>query len=275
MTTQSQNKATVTRFADLHRGPTFVLANAWDAGSAAILERSGAVAIGTSSAALASTLNREDGRGQISREEALANAALVMSGTQLPVSADLENGYGREPEECAETIRQAIAIGLAGASIEDLADSETHEFYELPLAVDRIRAAVSVVRSSNLPFTLTARAEGLLPDGSNLGAIIERLQAFEAAGADVLFAPGVETREQIRRATSALTKPLNVLLPYSSNLDISILELQNLGVRRISLGSGLFRAGLAGMEQAARTALAGEFPYGLSARKHTIEPEKG
>lgn len=230
-----------------------------------MLEGAGAVAIGTSSAALAWTLRREDGRGQISRQEALANAALVMSGTRLPVSADLENGYGREPEYCAETIRQAIELGLAGASIEDWAGSDMGDTYELPLAVERVRASAAAVSASGLPFTLTARAEGLHPDGSNLGAIIERLQAFEDAGANVLFAPGVETREQISRVTAALTKPVNVLLPYSLSVSISLLELQNLGVRRISLGSGLFRAGVAGAQQAARTALAGMFPYGLSA----------
>lgn len=252
------------RFASLHTGVAFVLANAWDAGSASMLERIGAVAIGTSSAALAATLSRTDGRGQVSRSEALDNAALVMTGTTLPVSADLENGYGRDPECCAETIREAIRIGLAGASIEDMHGSDDQEIYELPLAVERIRAAVAAVDDCERKFTLTARAEGLLPDASNLDEIIERLLAFEEAGANVLFAPGVEAPDHIQRVAAALSKPLNVLLPYSSRQNYTLAELQRLGVQRISLGSGVFRASMASAESAAAKAVHGSFPYGSS-----------
>jgi 2-methylisocitrate lyase-like PEP mutase family enzyme len=254
----SKNRA----FSQLHTGPAFVLANAWDAGSAAMVERAGAVAVGTSSAALASGLGRLDGRGLISRSEALDNAALVMSGTGLPVSADLENGYGRDPEHCAETIRQAKMVGLAGGSIEDFSGPDT-SIYELPLAVERIRAAASAAHKGTDYFTLTARAEGMLPDGSNLDEIIERLLAFEEAGADVLFAPGVQTRDQIARVVSAVTKPINVLLSYSTVETFTLLELQNLGVKRVSLGNGLYQAGLVGVDRAAAMALQGEFPYRL------------
>ena len=189
-------------------------------------------AVGTTSAGLAWALGREDGVGQVSREETLANAALVMSGTSLPVSADLESGFGDSPEACAHTITQAAAIGLAGGSIEDSTGTREGAVYEFAHAVKRVEAAVEAARASG--FVLTARTECLREDGSNLDNVIARLVAFEAAGADVLFAPGLSA-EHAAEVAGAQHKPLNVLIGFAAPAQ-KLERLFAAGARQVSLG---------------------------------------
>ncbi|MCB1435483.1 MAG: isocitrate lyase/phosphoenolpyruvate mutase family protein, partial [Alphaproteobacteria bacterium] len=175
-----------------HEGPgAFVIANAWDAGSAALLETLGFKAIATTSAGLAFSLARPDGSNAVTRDEALANARTIVKATSLPVSADLEGGYGDAPKDCATTIAAAIGVGLVGGSIEDSTGDTAAPIYEMGLAVDRVRAAVEAARTSDVPFLLTARSENFLHGRPDIKDTIRRLQAFQDAGADVLFAPGL------------------------------------------------------------------------------------
>ncbi|MFB8001156.1 isocitrate lyase/phosphoenolpyruvate mutase family protein [Nocardia sp. NPDC056000] len=228
-------------FRRLHDRGVFVVANAWDEHSARILTDLGFPALATSSSALAQTLGRKDGVNALDRSEVLANVEAIVASTPLPVSADLESGYGTTPEEVAETFRRAIATGLAGGSIEDasgIADTRIRDFGE---SVERVAAAAQAAKESPTPFTLTARAENYLYGITDLDDTIARLQAFEAAGADVLYAPGLPA-DAIRTVCSALSKPVNVLAagPITA---LSVDELGELGVRRISVGGGLARLG--------------------------------
>src|SRR5579871_2182782 len=175
----------------------FVIPNPWDAGSAKILAHLGFEALATTSAGLAFSLGKPDGLSAVTREETLANARTIVEATPLPVSADLENGYGDEPDTCAETIRMAAAAGLVGGSIEDATGDPANPIYPFDLAVQRVSAAVKAARSLDFPFTLTARAENLIYGRPDLPDTIRRLEAFAAAGADVLFAPGLTTKEEI------------------------------------------------------------------------------
>ncbi|GAA3008907.1 isocitrate lyase/PEP mutase family protein [Actinokineospora diospyrosa] len=228
-------------FAELHRGPgAFVLANAWDAGTARVLSGLGFRALATTSAGLAFGLGRADGAGLVSRAEALANAGAVISATELPVSADLENGFGDRPEDAAETIRLAAEVGLVGGSIEDVSDGKIYDF---DLAVERIAAAVEAARAQPFPFTLTARAENYLNGRPDLDDTIRRLQAFAEAGADVLYAPGLPDLDSIKAVCAAVDKPVNVLAAGPA-ARCSVSKLGQLGARRISLGSALPRAAL-------------------------------
>ncbi|RUT35178.1 isocitrate lyase/phosphoenolpyruvate mutase family protein [Arsenicitalea aurantiaca] len=247
----------VLRFAALHAEGIFVLANAWNAGSARMLERLGARAIGTTSAGLAWGLAREDGAGQVLRVEALENARQIMAATTLPVSADLENGYGPDPRDCADTIRAAMAMGLAGGSIEDGTGLGDGSVYPFQHALERIHACVEVIRAARSPFILTARAEGLLADGRNLEAVTARLAAFARAGADV-----VRRIEDIAMVAGAVGRPLSVLVE-AGRPGVELDALERAEVRRVSLGRGLFDVGIEAAEQAARQALAaGVFGYG-------------
>ncbi|MBM7770675.1 2-methylisocitrate lyase-like PEP mutase family enzyme [Actinokineospora baliensis] len=228
-------------FAELHRGPgAFVLANAWDAGTARVLSGLGFRALATTSAGLAFALGRADGAGLVSRAETLTNAQAVIAATDLPVSADLENGFGDRPEDAAETIRLAAEAGLVGGSIEDVSGGEVYDF---GLAVERIAAAVEAAKALPFPFTLTARAENFLHGRPDLDDTIRRLQAFADAGADVLYAPGLPDLDSVKAVCAAVDKPVNVLAAGPA-ARCSVSKLGALGARRISLGSALPRAAL-------------------------------
>lgn len=239
-------------FRALHqRDGLFVLPNPWDAGSAKMLASLGFEALATTSAGLAFSLGRRDAEGAVSREEALANARSIIEATPLPVAADLENGYGDEPQHCAETIALAAQIGLVGGSIEDATGHAQSPIYPFELAVERIRAAVAAARSLPFAFTLVARAENYLHGRPDLDDTIKRLAAYAQAGADVLYAPGLTTREEILAVVTAVAPhPVNVLVG-SPSLRLSLDELAELGVKRVSLGSSLARVAYGAFYQAA------------------------
>jgi 2-methylisocitrate lyase-like PEP mutase family enzyme len=241
------------RFVELHRRPgAFVIPNPWDAGTARILEHLGFEALTTTSAGLAFALGKRDGTGDVTREETIANAKAIADATDLPVAADLENGFGDSPEAAAETIRFAgEAAGLVGGSIEDSTGDPSRPIYDFAHAVERIAAAVEAARALESPFVLVGRAENYLHGRSDLDDTIRRLQAFEAAGADALYAPGLTRAEDIRTVCSSVTKPVNVVMGLRSG-SFSVAELASMGVRRISVGSSLSRAALTGFISAAR-----------------------
>jgi 2-methylisocitrate lyase-like PEP mutase family enzyme len=240
------------RFTKLHARPgAFVMPNPWDVGTARILAALGFEALATTSAGLAFSLGRRDGEGAVSRDEALDHARTIVEATPLPVSADLENGFGDAPETVAETIVMAAGIGLAGASIEDATGRPDRPIYERAHAVERIAAAVEAARSCACPFVMTARAENFLHGRADLDDTIERLVAFEAAGADVLYAPGLRNLGAIRQLCGALTRPVNVVMGLAGAA-FSVEQLAAAGVRRISLGSALSRAALGAFLRAVR-----------------------
>jgi 2-methylisocitrate lyase-like PEP mutase family enzyme len=261
MPTQSE-KAVI--FQALHQRPEpFVIGNPWDAGSARILTGLGYSALSTTSAGLAFTLGRRDGTAGVSRTEALANGRSIAEATSLPVAADLENGYGHTPEAAAETIRlAATTAGLVGGSIEDATSDPAHPIYDFQHAVERIAAAAAAARSLPFPFMLVARAENYLHGRPDLDDTIRRLQAFEAAGAEVLYAPGITQPEDIRTVCSSVTKPVNVLMGMKGAPQLSVKQLGELGVRRISLGSAFSRAALTAFLHAAREVISdGTFTF--------------
>ena len=238
------------RFRKLHEGPgAFVIANPWDPGSARILEGLGFAALATSSGASAGVLGRRDGR--VKRDEALAQARAIVAATTLPVSADLEKGFGDAPAEAAETIRLAAGVGLVGGSIEDATGHRGKPLYELGHAAERIAAAVQAARALPFPFTLTARAENFLRGNPDLEDTIRRLQAFEAAGADVLFAPGLPDLAAVRAVCAAVKKPVNFMAGIKGR-SFTVHELEAAGVRRVSLATSLYRAAMTGLANAAR-----------------------
>ena len=248
------------RFRDLHgRAGAFVIANPWDAGSARMLAELGFEALATSSGASAGVRGRKD--GELTRDEALAHAREIVAATELPVAADLENGFGGSPAEVAETIRLAAAAGLVGGSIEDFTGDRANPFYAPELALQRVAAAVEAARSLPFPFTLTARCEHFLRGRADLAATIERLQAYEAAGADVLFAPALPDLDSVRAVCAALRKPLSFMagMPGKS---FSVAALEAAGVRRISLATSLYRAAMkAAREAASEVRTSGSFGY--------------
>jgi 2-methylisocitrate lyase-like PEP mutase family enzyme len=228
-------------FAALHDGPrAFVIPNPWDAGTARLLTGLGFAALATTSAGLAFSLGRKDGENLITRDEALANARAIVAATHLPVAADLENGFGVAPDVVAETIRRAAEAGLVGGSIEDATGDPDAPIHSLEAAAERIAAAAEAARSLAFPFTLTARAENFLHGNPDLKDTVRRLQAYEAAGADVLYAPGLPDVEAVRVVLSEVGRPVNVLVGGSPS-GPSVSELSDLGVRRISLGSNLYK----------------------------------
>ena len=235
-------------FQRLHSKDVFVVANAADAGSARLLTGLGFPALATTSAGLAYALGRADGANLVTRDEALANAAAIVAATRLPVSADLESGYGHTPQEVADTVRLAAEVGLVGCSIEDATGIPDAPVLELTEAVDRVAAAVEAARLLPFGFVLTARAENFLYGRPDLADTIARLQAFEAAGADVLYAPGLPDAEAIRAVCSSVGRPVNVLAGPAVG---GVAELAALGVRRVSLGSAFARAALGGLLAAA------------------------
>lgn len=223
--------------------------NPWDAGSAQLLAGFGFQALATSSSAAAVAAGLQD--GELGRERALAHAEAIVAATDLPVAADLENGFGSAPEIVAETIRLAAETGLVGGSIEDASGDAEHPLYEFEHAVARVAAAAEAARALPFPFTLTARTENYLRGRPDLDDTIRRLRAFEAAGADVLFAPGLPDLEAVRAVVAAVSRPVNfmVALPGRS---FSIAELEAVGVRRVSLATSLYRAAMTAVVDAAR-----------------------
>jgi 2-methylisocitrate lyase-like PEP mutase family enzyme len=240
------------RFKALHeRAGAFVIPNPWDAGTAKILAALGFEALTTTSAGLAFALGRRDGAGEVSRDETLANAKAIVDATELPVAADLENGFGDSPEAAAETIRLAGEMaGLVGGSIEDATGSESKPIYDFDHAVERVAAAAEAARALPFPFVMVGRAENFLHGRADLDDTIRRLQAFERVGADALYAPGITKTEDIRTVCKSVTKPVNVIVGLRGAA-FSVSELATLGVRRISLGSAMSRAALGEFVRAA------------------------
>ena len=236
-------------FKALHDAPAaFVIPNPWDAGSARILTALGFHALATTSGGLAFSMGRDDSPTLIGRAASIANAAAIAAATPLPVSADLQQGFGPAPEDCAETIAQAIAAGLVGGSIEDATDDPANPVFPFDAAVARIRAAVEAARGQ--PFLLTARAENYLHARRDLSDTIRRLQAYELAGADVLFAPGLPDLDAIRLVCQSLKKPVNVVMGLQGQT-YSVEDLAAAGVKRISTGGSLARAALGALTHAA------------------------
>ena len=235
------------RFAKLHRrGQPLLMPNAWDVGSAAVLGWLGFKALATTSSGHAATLGRLD--GGVTREEALAHATALSSGTDLPVSADLENAYADDPDGVAETIRLACATGLAGCSVEDYSGRRDDPIYELGLARERVVAAAETAHSGPVRMVLTARAENLIRGRQDLGDTIARLQAYQEAGADVLFAPGLTEAQDIRHVVESVDRPVNVLARGGMP---SVAELAALGVARVSVGGAFAFAALGALREAA------------------------
>ena len=240
------------RFKQLHERPgLFMIPNPWDAGSAKMLAALGFEALATTSAGLAWVLGKPDGEGEVTREESMRNAREIVGATGLPVAADLENGYGEAPEECATTILQAAEAGLVGGSIEDTTGNPDDPIIPFVLAVERVKAAAKAARSLPFPFMLAARAENLIYGRPDLPDTIRRLVAFAEAGADVLYAPGLKTREEVSAVVRAVApKPVNVLVGTAA-ITLSLAELEDLGVRRVSLGSALARVAYGALLEAA------------------------
>lgn len=238
------------RFRALHEAPgAFVIANAWDGGSARILAGLGFPALATSSGAQAGVLGRRD--GQVTREEALAHARLIVDATDLPVSADLEKGFGDGTDAVVRTIRDAAATGLVGGSIEDASGNAEKPIYDFDHAVERIKAAVATVKALPVPFTLTARSENFVRGRLDLEDTIARLTAFEAAGADVLMAPGLPDLAAVRKVCAALKCPYNFMAGIKGK-SFSVTALAEAGVKRISLATSLYRGAMTGLIEAAR-----------------------
>ncbi|AUT62667.1 isocitrate lyase/PEP mutase family protein [Paraburkholderia terrae] len=258
MTTTQADKARA--FRALHEASVpFIIPNPWDIGSARLLEALGFKALATTSAGYAFTLGLPD--NAVGREQMIRHLAELAPSTDLPVSADLENGFGDTPEDAAETIRQAAAAGVVGGSIEDATGRAGDPIYAHELAVERVRAAVEAARSLPFPFTLTARAENYLNGRADLADTIRRLQAFQEAGADVLYAPGLKTREDIAAVVSSVDRPVNVLMGMAG-MPFSVDDLAQMGVKRISVGGALARAALGALLRAANEMLGrGTFTY--------------
>jgi 2-methylisocitrate lyase-like PEP mutase family enzyme len=248
--TQSEKGA---RFQALHARPgAFVIPNPWDAGTARILAAIGFEALTTTSAGLAFALGKRDGTGEVTREETLANAKAIADATDLPVAADLENGFGHTPEAAAETIRLAGEVaGLVGGSIEDSTGDPNRPIYDFQHAVERVAAAAEAAHALPYPFVFVGRAENFLHGRPDLEDTIRRLQAFADVGADALYAPGLTKAEDIRAVCAAVSKPVNVVMGLKSG-SFSVAELAAMGVRRISVGSALSRAALGAFVRAAR-----------------------
>lgn len=245
----------------LHEGTAlFVIPNPWDAGSAKLLAGMGFKALATTSAGLAWAIGKADGAA--TRDESLANAAAIVAATDLPVSADLENGFGDSPEEVAKTIRMAAEAGLAGGSIEDFSGSAERPIYDFTLAVERVAAAAEAARSLGFPFQFVARCENYLHGVTDLDETLKRLLAYEKAGADMLFAPGLPTLEAIRTVCAALKKPVNTVMSFKGAGQFPLADLAAAGVRRVSTGGSLHRVAFGALREAAEELrTAGTFGY--------------
>ncbi len=237
-------------FRALHaREGAFIIPNPWDVGTARLLAHLGFEALATTSAGYAFSVGKRD--NTVGRDAMIAYVAAIASATDLPVSADLENGFGHDPDTVAETIRRAAAAGVVGGSIEDDSQSPASRIYEFAHAVERVRAAVEAKRALPFPFTLTARAENYLAGRPDLDDTIRRLQAYQEAGADVLFAPGLTKQDDIAAVVRAVDRPVNVVMGVPG-VPLDLASLSAIGVKRISVGSSLSRAALAAFLRAAR-----------------------
>lgn len=237
-------------FRALHeREGAFIIPNPWDVGTARILAHIGFEALATTSAGYAFSVGQRD--NTIDRDQMIAHIQTIVTATNLPVSADLENGFGDSPETVAETIRLAAAAGVVGGSIEDSTNRPDRPIYDLELAVERIHAAAEMARSLPYPFTLTGRAENYLHGRPDIKDTIRRLQAYQEAGAGVLYAPGLTSKEDIVSVVSSLDRPVNLLMGLQG-VQLSLAELSEIGVKRISVGSALSRAALGAFLRAAR-----------------------
>jgi 2-methylisocitrate lyase-like PEP mutase family enzyme len=237
------------RFRALHAGGSFVIANCWDGASARILTALGFPALATSSGASAGTLGRLD--GHVSIDESMAQSRIICGAPTLPVSADLEKGFGDAPADAAKAIKLAAGIGLVGGSIEDATGRREAPIFDVGFATERVAAAAEAARALPFPFTLTARAENYLHGRTDLEDTIRRLQAYEKAGADVLFAPGLPDLAAVHRVCASLTHPVNFMVGIRGQ-SFTVAELAEAGVRRISLATSLYRAALTGLLDAAR-----------------------
>jgi len=264
MASQSEKGTT---FRALHqRDRAFIIPNPWDVGTGRLLQSLGFEALATTSAGFAFSIGKPD--GAVDRGTMLAHAADLVGSTDLPVSADLENGYGDDPAAVAETVRLAANTGLAGCSIEDVGARRQQAPYELLLAAERIRAAAEVVRSLPFPFVLTARAENYVIGHPDLRDTIARLQAYQEAGADVLFAPGLKSKQDIVTVIGSVDRPVNVVMGLQG-VQLTLAELSEIGVRRVSVGSALSRAALGAFLRAAREMQAhGTFTFAEDAVKY-------
>ena len=239
-------------FRALHARPgAFIIPNPWDAGTARLLASLGFEALATTSLGLANSLGRVDGANVVTRQEVLDNCRAIAGATELPVNADLENGYADAPREAAEMIRLAAEAGVVGGSIEDATGDPARPIYDFALAVERVHAAVEVARALSFPFMLTARAENLLHGHPDLDDTIKRLQAFEKAGADVLYAPGLRDLATIRTVTSSVSRPVNVVMS-AADPALTLSQLAEAGVKRVSVGGALSRLALAAFLDGAR-----------------------
>lgn len=248
-------------FQQLHaREGAFIIPNPWDIGSARLLALLGFEALASTSAGYAFSRGLTD--GAIGREQMMVHLTELAAATDLPLSADLENGFGESPATVAETIRLAAASGIVGGSIEDASGRADAPIYPLALAVERIGAAVEAAHSLDFPFTLTARAENFLVGRADLKDTIKRLQAYQDAGADVLYAPGLKSKEDIAAVVGALDKPVNVVMGLQG-VQLSLQELAQIGVKRVSVGGSLARAALGAFLRAAEEMREhGTFTYG-------------
>ncbi|MEO6026703.1 MAG: isocitrate lyase/phosphoenolpyruvate mutase family protein [Candidatus Binatia bacterium] len=247
MRTQAEKVQT---FRGLHaRAGAFLIPNPWDVGTARLLTGLGFEALATTSAGYAFSIGKRD--SAVGREPMLAHVADIVAATDLPVNADLENGFGDDPKIVAETIRRAAATGIAGGSIEDATGRATAPLYPIPLAAERVRAAAEAVRALRVPFVLTARAENFVAGRPDLADTIARLQAYQAAGADVLFAPGLVSADDIATVVRSVDRPVNVLMGRPAQ-GIDLQQLGALGVKRVSVGSALSRVALGAFLRAAR-----------------------
>lgn len=236
-------------FVALHqRGDCFVIPNPWDIGSARLLQHLGFKALASTGAGFAFSQGRAD--QSINARDMLGHLAMLTAATDLPISADLQNGFGDSPDEVAQTIVAAAATGIVGGSIEDASGDATNPVYDIGLAVERIRSAAEVAKSLNFKFMLTARAENYLYGRSDLKDTIRRLQAYQDAGADVLFAPGIQTKEDIRTIVQSVDRPVNVIMGFQG-VQLKLDELRELGVARVSLGGSLARAAYGALVRAA------------------------
>lgn len=246
-------------FRALHERPgAFVIPNPWDAGGAALLAAAGFEALATTSLGLANALGRAD--SAVTRAEVIDNCRIIAAATDLPVNADLENGFAVEPAAAAEAIRLAGEAGAVGGSIEDFSGDPGDPIYDFDLAVARVRAAAEVAHALPVPFLLTARAENLIRGRPDLADTIRRLQAFEAAGADALYAPGLRNLDEVRRVVGAVGRPVNVVTGWLDP-EITLAELAAAGVKRVSIGGALSRLVLTTFVKAARAMQAGSFAW--------------
>ena len=261
------------QFRALHGQGCFIIANAWDAGSARILAQCGFAALATTSAGLAFMLGRKDGRASVSRAEAVATGADIVRATTLPVSADLEDGYGPAPEDCATTVRLAAEAGLCGCTIEDTTADPANPIHDFDAAVARVRAAVQAARAAPHPFVLTARAENFLHGRPDLDDTVRRLVAFAEAGADCLYAPGLPTMAAIRIVVTAVApKPVNVMASPRDGA-VPLGALAGAGVRRVSVGGVLARVAYGRVLEAGRMLVAGDIPGALAGVRSHAELE--